>query len=67
MADFDREVHQRIVAGRRAKCCKARPPVEARRRQTRAPSVGLLGINLTAVRRRLVEKDEYEGVAGLRD
>jgi len=49
------------------KFCKATPPVEARRRQTRAPTVGLLGTNLTAVRHRLVEKDEYEGVAGLRD
>ena len=28
--------------------------------------VGSLGISLTAVLRRLVEKDEYEGVAGLR-
>src|SRR5690348_5700225 len=36
-----------------------------RRRQTRAPSVRSLGISLTAVRRRLVEKDEIQGVAGL--
>ena len=33
--------------------------------QPRALSVGSLGISLTAVRRRLVEKDEYQGVAGL--
>src|ERR1700722_15325728 len=34
-------------------------------RQARAPSVGLLGISLTAVRRCLVENNECQGVAGL--
>src|SRR5271156_3211020 len=33
--------------------------------RTRVPSVGSLGISLTAVRRPLVEKDECERVAGL--
>ena len=35
------------------------------RRQTPALSVGSLGISLTARRRRLMEKDERQGVAGL--
>src|SRR5262249_56360696 len=32
---------------------------------SRAPGVGSLGISLTAVRHRLVEEDECQGVAGL--
>ena len=35
-----------------------RPQQNYRRSKTRAPSVGSLGISLTPVRRRLVEKDE---------
>ncbi len=40
-------------------------PTKSPPQQTQAPSLGSLGISLTAVRRRLVEKDECQGVAGL--